>query len=428
MDVIDQRPGTYKFINDLDEVDLTEWDAIVTDSPLIQYFRSSAPSSGPRFRQHIPKNLFVFHIFRPSKTAYTKVVDNITDASGNNRWLQIRSVPGSQISAGTVDLDPYTDQLRDALLLVASTRDEQIGATLQLTADAHDSHPTIEVLAFGPSNVMLAGRYRHIDGGAVWFVPEDITDFTPWWDAALRHWHTIDSDKFPDLPGWVESYDWLTYEERSAVDAIADEEERFAAVQSEHRQRMEDLQSKAANATDSHMKALLTATGAELQNAVRDVLCEFGYDVLDMDKKYPAREPREDYRITDPDLHEWLAIGDATGIARGAKSAKVMALARYAAHFEREEKPPFIPRQWLLVNRMIAHDPTARGAHIYRDDDREQLTAAPGLAIDTPALFILHRAMRNAQITGKQIRAFLRERAGELTIQDASTWIENPEV
>lgn len=433
LDVTKERSGVYRQVSGLYEVDPSEWDAIVTDISTANRLESSGgvgrsgvsiltpqPKTAART---VPEHLFVFQVFdNPGFRA--KTIDNVVDESGNNRWLVVEQIPGSTVRASEMDLDPNLQELRDELVRVSGKRERQIVVRLQPSPNANTEYPVVEVLAYGPSKSALAGRYTRMGGAATWFVPLDVEDFAPWWDAALRHWHTIDSERFPDLPGWIEHYDWLSHDEQVASDAIAAEEARFAVAQLEHEARIAELRCQVADAANGSTKSLLVGTGTELQKAVLDVLVEFGYVVRDMDQEFPDREPREDYRITEPGIEGWLVIGDATGVAKGAKANKIAAVGRYTAYYEREEHPNFRPRQWLLVNRLIAREPTSRGDAIFRDDDREELIAAAGLAIDTVALFILHRAMARGDVGDHQIRDLLRERTGELTCQDATAWLQ----
>ena len=75
------------------------------------------------------------------------------------------------------------------------------------------------------------------------------------------------------------------------------------------------------------------------------------------------------------------------------------------------------------MNRLVAREPNGRGANIFRDDDRQELSAAPGLAIDTVALVVLRRALHSKEIAGEQTRELLRTRVGELTLGDVSKWL-----
>lgn len=423
------QPGTYRFIGDLNEIDPTEWDAIITDQDTVTQVvnRSSAdghpgPKSGRRI---VPEHLFVFRIVHPPRPGHN-LLDVVPSVKNNERRLLSASAPGSHVRGGTIQRTAPLDDLRDALLAITELRSHQFGVAWRAPSDDDDTEPVVEPLALGPTDMMLAGRYQRVDGAGVWFVPADLRDFDPWWEAALRDWHTMAPDRFPDFPGWDEDYAWLSYAEQQTADAITAERESFAAAQTAHAARVHELKTALADSNNG-LKVLLTGSGTELQNAVRDVLSDFGYDVEDMDSsgQFDEREQREDYRIREPGIVAWLAIGDATGVAKGAKASKLLALARYAAHFVREEEPGFVPRQWLLVNRELDKEPTQRSEHIYRDDELAGFAAAPGLAIDTPALFVLHRAMQRGPVTGQQIRDWLRERVGELTLRDADGLLDS---
>ncbi len=50
------------------------------------------------------------------------------------------------------------------------------------------------------------------DDIGVWFMPDDVSDNSLWWQAVLRDWHSIDPAKFSDLPGRLKDYDWLSHD------------------------------------------------------------------------------------------------------------------------------------------------------------------------------------------------------------------------
>ncbi|MCK0517100.1 hypothetical protein [Williamsia sp. DF01-3] len=426
--IVAHLPGSYQFITSLAQVDSTEWDAIITTEPIAgppPPQTSAAPSirrlKAPR-GQVLPPHLFVLHIFSEADGVREMPVDVLIDTAGNQRVLASAYEPGRIIRAGTMPLDDRLEELRDQLVDTAQTRQYPFGVRFRDSDGAEV--PTYQTLAEGPEHLALAGRYVR-DNVGVWFLPDDVSDIAGWWQAVLRDWHSIDPVKFPDLPGWIENYKWLSYDEQQVADDIETERRRFAGETLAHHERIRELRDRAAAAVDTPVKQLLSGTGLPLQDAVRDVLREIGYTVEDMDAsgKFNEREPREDFRITEPGTDQWLVIGDATGVAKGAKGAKITTLGTYTGAYEREEQPGFRPRQWLFINRMIAREPTDRGETIFRQDDREALVAALGLAIDTAALFVAHRAMKRGSITAQQIRDELRERTGELTLRDVTAWL-----
>ncbi len=198
--------------------------------------------------------------------------------------------------------------------------------------------PEVESLALGPADVVLAGRYQRVDGAGVGFVPADLRDFAPWWEAALRDWHTIAPEKFPDFAGWDEEdeeYEWLSHAEQEAANAIAAERERFAAQRAEHDAQMLSLEAAAA-ASNGRLTVLPTGTGTELQDAARDVLRDIGYKRGRHGCFREVRRPGATGGLSNHRtcrLEDWLVIGDATGVAneaKGAKASKMTALADLA--------------------------------------------------------------------------------------------------
>lgn len=90
--------------------------------------------------------------------------------------------------------------------------------------------------------------------------------------------------------------------------------------------------------------------------AVHALLTELGLNVRDMGLEWPGDERLEDYRITDPDRTDWLALGEATGMANGAKFATFNTLPLHATKdmvLERAERSPapwFEQRSIWVVN------------------------------------------------------------------------------
>lgn len=436
---LNSRPGTYKWVESLAEVDPEEWDAVITDIALAEnrtpptssarpVFSMIAPGYGKeRNNRNFPDQMFVFALLRPGGATFSNVLDWIPDKAGNDRWLRMRTdIPGDIVRSSSATMtEGMTDLVKTSLLPAAHARGTQFGVRLDVPSEAH-RYPAITPFAFGPGDVILAGTYRRVDGASVWLVPVDVEDFAPWWDEALRDWHNLAPAKFPDMPSWSEDYEWLPYEEQVTVDRMRDARTEFERQAEEHEARMTNLaaQLDAAAASNESLRQLLVGTGIPLQNAVSNVLRAFGYNVRDMDEVYPERQGREDYRITEQGHDDWLVIGDATGVTKGAKQEKLTNLANYVVAYYEEEGTRIHPRQWLLVNRQLEQMPTNRSSSIFRPDVRSPFEKARGLAIDTPALYVLYRANQAGTVTGQQIRDLLRDRAGELTTQQAMQWLD----
>ena len=422
----DDLQGTYREITNFREVDVSEWDAVVTEGALARRrFGTGPTSSGPRDLYEIPRNLYVFGILRPNQ--YTPTDGDIfPDLKGNHREIRLHSnVPGSQFRASGAYLGERIVELVKQFVPIAEKRDYQFGLQVEADEGSQENGPVFRSFILGPADISLMGSYRRVDGSGVWLIPYDVPDFQPWWEEALREWHTFDSERFPGFPGWIERDDWKTVNEQRLIAEVRSEEEKFAALATQHEETIERLQGEldAASTANAPAKQLLTGTGTPLQDVVRDVLRDFGYTVREMDKEFPEREPREDFRITEPDYPSWLVIADATGVAKGAKGAKLQTLSNYVIQYLAEEGNAVVPKQWLLINRLIDRDPLQRGSEIFRADVLRPFEAAGGLAIETPALFVLHRALEERSVSSAELRDLLRDRTGELSTESALRWL-----
>jgi hypothetical protein len=419
-----ESQGTFRKIDDFREVDASEWDAVVTDNDLAR--RMHGYGSEPRDVRAVPENLYVFHTLLPTFSDDLDL-DIFTDIKGKYRSIkQYSGVAGSQLRASGEYLEESLAELVKEFIPIAETREYQFGIRLYAT-EGSSGDPSIRSFMIGPSNLSLMGSYRRADGAGVWVVPSDVPDFVPWWEEALREWHKFDSEKFPGFPGWIERTEWRTHAEMRTITAIQSEQEGFAILASQHEEKIAGLQTELqeASAEDAPLKQLLNGTGIPLQDVVRDVLDDLGYIVREMDKEFPEREAREDFRITEPGNPGWLVMADATGVAKGAKGAKLQLLSTYVIQYLHDEGNAIKPKQWLFVNRLLDRDPVQRGGDIFRPDVLKPFEAAGGLAIDTPALFLLHRAFQEQRVSADELRDLLRDRTGELSTADAIEWLNS---
>ncbi|EID80790.1 hypothetical protein [Rhodococcus sp. 21391] len=292
-----------------------------------------------------------------------------------------------------------------------------------------DSEFRVNTFLRGPNELVIAGSYVRPNQGSVWFIPHDVDDLEPWWTLALHDWHEIFPERFPGVPKWQNSPDWMTHIERAIQARIQDEVARFAPLQQAHDAELARLRTDfdiAQTNASKGARVLLTGQDDELQNAVLQALLALGYTVRDMDEVWPDRERREDYRITEDGYDDWLVLADATGVSKGAKASKFQILGRNVTKYVFEEKPNFIPRQWLIVNRLIERDPATRG-DIFRPDELGPLSESLCLAFDTAALFVLQDAVAAGAVSGKLVREMLRERTGQLRLEDAREWLNRQE-
>ncbi|WP_157662914.1 hypothetical protein [Prescottella equi] len=422
-----ELPGTYRVVSSLDEIEMDEWDALITDEPLARYFNGATTHV---FRD-VPETLCVFRVIRWNSPNRSRQVERLTGPQkpeGVSAWLsEVRDVPGNHAYPGTRNLPDAVSRLtKSDLEPVVSGRHRQFGVQASKCETSDDyAELGVDVHLFGPRQIVISGNHTRPNRTSVWFVPEDVPDFQPWLELALRNWHDLMPTTFPGVPGWADAADWMTSAEAEAYMQLREAESRFEEVKKGHEAEIATLREVfEAVASDAigNERLLLTGQDFPLQESVLRALRFLGYDVQDMDGVFPDREPREDYRIRDPDAPDWIAIGDATGVAKGAKTAKIGALGGFSLKYVLDEGATSPPRQWLLVNRKIHQDPNTRG-EVYRDDDVMAFAASLGLAIDTVALFLLVRAVSDATVSAAEVRTWLRDRTGQLLISDVREWL-----
>ena len=419
-DFLKPRTGTYKTISHLSDVDLSEWDALITDRSLVQF--------GPRLRDRKDngsKHLSVLQIFGRDYQTLETLEGDVNQLLSAAKVVSLSAVPGHHVYLPDVDLSDETKRpIKVDLQLTTSKRAFQFGIEIEKATPEQYEARGIRPHLIGPNGLIMSADITKSNGTSMWLTPMDVSDFEPWWDLALQRFHELRPEVFPGVPNWTSSPDWMTFSEKLIHQSIADEISRFALLETEHQERLaileDELRSKSADA-QMNEQVLLCGQDFELQVSVQHGLERLGYRVRDMDAAFPSREPREDYRITDPDDDNWLAIGDATGVAKGAKGAKIQALAGYVQKYLIEDKPDVMPYQWLLVNRKIGYDPETRG-EIYRKDEVDAFASNQGLAFDTVALFLLLQIVDEGSATPGAVRSWLREKTGQLLISDVRQW------
>lgn len=423
-----ERPGSFSYVDTVDEIDLSEWDAIILDRQIAH--AAIKDNKIVWWRRVLPLGINVFFVHDPdAQISYSHVIDVlVTDVEQDTPVMTITerlNVPGKH--ATKVDGLPADIQtlVNKVLVPLMAERDKQFGHDPSLEPGAETSGTHYRPFLIGPTELVIAASYRRGPNSDTWFIPSDVHDFEPWYDLALKDWHGFDKDRFPGAPDWLESDEWMTTEQKSVNELIRGEEALFAPILATHEKYLAELSDQLVDVRDTATVSehrLLTAQGDALQEAVLEALEVLGFKVRDMDLEWDERERREDFRVTDDEAPEWIAIADATGVAKGVKGTKIASLGGFTTKYVYEESPKAVPSQWLLVNHFIDRDPNARQL-LLRPDDLKVFAGNLGLAIDTVALFLLLQHVKLAPKDKKAVRTYLREATGQIGMKDAREWL-----
>lgn len=195
--------------------------------------------------------------------------------------------------------------------------------------------------------------------GVVLALPEG-AELVPWFRAFLADVHEADRGSVPrPLPRLATPQDWYTPSERCLAARIMEIDDQVDLLQDERRSLKAKLDSE-EEVADAGPRRAVWENGKQLEAAVHDVLCEFGFTVQEMDAEVPEGEPRrEDFRLTHPDLDGWEALVEVKGYSDGTKTNDAQQVVRhrnlYIKHAER------VPDLTLWVTNTHRHlDPSDR--------------------------------------------------------------------
>lgn len=275
----------------------------------------------------------------------------------------------------------------------------------------------------GPDDVILAGSYERNAEASVWLLPDDVPDLFPWVSAALSEWHEMYPSRFPARPDWHGASAWKSHGE------VVIEADR-AAVFERYRITLDALQGEmdaldeqaeaAATAADRFQRALLTADGALLAEAVGCALATLGFHVVDMDEHWHDGDRREDLRVFRDDDPDWVAIVEVKGAKNGARETEVQNFGRWVERFILDEHRAPSAR-WFVTNHQRQQDPDSRQeAFANKPAVVETFAKSGGTVIDTRALFDLVRLVEERPSRTEAARTLLRTGVTPLTRVAAS--------
>lgn len=414
---IEHWPGTVTTAKP-DQVNWNEWDVLITDEPV-----ATLDQDGILGRE-VPDSVPVFLVFRNSSSHW--LVDCGYIAKSTKGYpsvdrLMLRRFVGAHISQpGELDGDVAT-LIPTSLLPALQGRDLVTDdGTWGLKAGSSSASP-MKVSPFlrGPNKVNLAGTYERIPGITNWFMPEDV-DPLPWIELAFRKWAVELPEHFPSAPAWQHQPPWQTADEAEFEERIANANEKFerARAQRDAEVAAASAKLKAARSTiDEGVRRLLTADGDQLAAAVSQALEHLGFDVTDMDAVYDEGARHEDLQVRDGQS-EWIAITEVTGSRRGVPQQKWMRLQTHLTSYLRGTDASKQAVPWLIVNQQRESAPDTRSG-LWSEDYRQGVAEAQGLAIESPALFVLVERVTAGEVDPSYVRAALRSSAGVFTVADA---------
>lgn len=318
------------------------------------------------------------------------------------------------------------DLVKQHLVPAALNREDHFGLEPRSSAGFDSGDVPVQPFLLGPNDLILAGSYERTGKARVWVLPSDLPDLLPWILAALRDWHQVDPDRYPALPDWHDAEQWRSAEEarlQGDLDrfehTLKAEVDRLLARRQEHQDALDEAKARA----NEFERALLTEQGTPLEDAVAKALRTLGFEVRDMDAEAEPGKFKEDYRVTDPDAPEWIALGEAKGFTKGVSETGLQSLARWTAFYV-QETGDFPSARWYIANHMLRQDPSTRPEPLHgRDDVVDVFAADNGLVIDTRALFSLVRYAQDHPERSSDLRGWLRGQTGVLRAADVHAWI-----
>jgi len=266
---IEAKPGSFKYIESLTEVDLEEWDVIITDRQL------AAATYGHDgvvkwWNRRVPLGLNIFFVHDPDMpVSESDVLDGLVVSEDQNLLaMTIRErvgVPGKHATRIDGLPDAIQTLANQILVPLMGGRDRQFGHDSHLEKDASNEGTHYRPFMAGPGELVIAASYSRGPNSEVWVLPSDLTDFEPWYDLALAEWHTLDANRFPGAPGWVDSKEWMTNEQSLASAQIDAERSAFAPTLEAHEEQIARLTAELDGAADeaaSVDRHMLTGQGS----------------------------------------------------------------------------------------------------------------------------------------------------------------------
>lgn len=405
---------------------LREWDVVVASGPTAyvqQKSRQDGWGNGDKLWEwgyHYPSGVAVLAVVPTQEhgSTHDMILLGVSPSEGTEE-----TPPGTVVVAqsGSVGshlsmpdgLDPALERLVQRELVPAMRR-RKFHRTFHRGGEFSSLSEALPVRPFllGPDDKMLVGSFDRDERTPIWFLPSDVPDLFPWVVAALKEWHGRFPDRFPAVPDWAAAVEWMTNTERTLLARREDNEswirERIAEYKEREASIAADLDVTRQRA-NQYERALLTADGDDLVDAVGCALAELGFHVVDMDQYWPDGQRKEDLRLLDGDAPGWVGLAEVKGFTSGIKEIGFTALVRWG-QFYVQETGQLPSASWYVANGFRRDDPSTRPEpYVGRDDALDVVEEASGLVLDTRAIFDLLRITREDPSQRAAARRMLRD-------------------
>ena len=401
----EKLPGSYLFVTSLNKVNLSEWDAIIS-------LTGQVPEDSMRHLRGFCDN------YDPQDELAERCRGTVA-----GRQVVLPDFTVNELAADLEEvIKPFLEQQaksesKEAFLKLPEQVDGKrapeetlVNMTPILRLPSDETIAMSMALETFPSNewIVVAG---HTGNPFEWF------------EACLVRWNRSDPAAFP-LDTWRESEAWMTANETQALANLTQiERKRMLAIDELDReledaqQRLETLSSAAINSE----RRLLTATGDQLVEAVKDAFERLGFQVEDQDAiaEVEERERLEDLRVTLNDSSSWIALAEVKSRKRPTSGNEVIAsfmrpLARYTKLHQ--TNPDAL---WFIANSQLGVDPSSRFDPLHSSpDDLAAFAEDSGLVISSVDLFRLLRALDLGQISPEDARALFIGKTGLMILPD----------
>lgn len=397
-------PGSHRFISEVSDVNLGEWDAMlslngrIVRGPLRGFCADYSPSDvipGLRVTEHAG-----LHVSSP----------NLDD---NEIAADLEAV-----------LLPFANaQAKEPSKKIFWTRAHRAGELKKVSAGPKVGRVTV---LSTPSGDPMVLALRSADSAAnEWIVVAARVDNSfDWFEACLVRWNKEDPVSFP-LDTWRESEVWMTGAESSALANVNEVEARrrdaLAALDAELKEASAELAALAKEANSAERR-LLTESADPLKAAVKDALERLGFDVEDRDEfaKQDDRELLEDLRVTMQAHPGWTALVEVKGKNRATSANEVGSSFRRPCSRFAEENGRQPDALWFVSNSERQKDPSSRKRPLETSGpDLKDFSDDGGLLIWSVDLFRLIRAVDLDEISVEDARSLFVDKTGPMELPGA---------